>query len=171
MTRFVVEKYNLGLRLSIVLIGLGCLYRPLLLGILAMGVILISELAFLDSFIQNDAIFPLFLRPTTYGLRFAFWFLHGRESSYCRCLTRKVCAFIISREGNKPILTLLQIGSGLSAFLKHFAVSSLYSPERETASVKLHQCFSNKIAKQCYLTTQRYRNKGNMQIVWLVIDF
>ena len=114
MTRFVVEKYNLGLRLSIVLIGHGCLYKPLLLGILAMGVILISE--YLDSFIQNDAIFPLFLRPTTYGLRFAFWFLHGRESSYCRCLTRKVCAFIISREGNKPILTLPQIGSGLSAF-------------------------------------------------------
>ena len=148
MTRFVVEKYNLGLRLSIVLIGHGCLYKPLLLGILAMGVILISE--YLDSFIQNDAIFPLFLRPKTYGLCFAFWFLHGRESSYCRCLTRKVCAFIISREGNKPILTLPQIGSGLSAFLKHFAVSSLYSPERETASVKLHQCFSNKIAKQCY---------------------
>ena len=39
--------------------------KPLLLGILAMGVILISELAFLNSFIQNDVIFPLFFQTYT----------------------------------------------------------------------------------------------------------
>ena len=53
-------------------------FRTLLLGILAMSVIIINE-AFFDSFIRNDATFPLFLTPLPYGLRFAFWFPQLRE--------------------------------------------------------------------------------------------
>lgn len=51
MIRFVVEKYNFGFCLSIVLIGFGCFYRLLLFGILVMGVIFIFELVFFDLFI------------------------------------------------------------------------------------------------------------------------
>ena len=43
-----------------------------------MSVIIINE-AFFDSFIRNDATFPLFLTPLPYGLRFAFWFPQLRE--------------------------------------------------------------------------------------------